>query len=183
MFMKERVVFLRRFFLIVFTFICLVMVYSRISAEEMVIPDASIRLRVVPNSNSYEDIYMKGLVKDYLEDNVYMLFRDSDDLEEARDIVNDNIDTIREDIERIFYVNNYDMSFDINYGLNFFPEKEYNGRVYKEGDYESLVVYIGEAKGDNFWCVLFPNFCLLDSDKGKNAEYRFFLKEVIDKYL
>ena len=45
------------------------------------------------------------------------------------------------------------------------------------------MVYIGEAKGDNFWCVLFPNFCLLDSDKGKNAEYRFFLKEVIDKYL
>ena len=121
MFMKERVVFLKRFFLIVFTFICLVMVYSRISAEEMVIPDASIRLRVVPNSNSYEDIYMKGLVKDYLEDNVYMLFRDSDDLGEARDIVNDNIDTIRGDIERIFYNNNYSMSFDINYGLNFFP--------------------------------------------------------------
>lgn len=183
MFMKERVVFLRRFLLIAFTFICLVMVYSRINAEEMVIPDASIRLRVVPNSNSYEDIYMKGLVKDYLEDNVYILFRDSDDFGEAREIVNDNIDNIRGDIEKIFYDNNYDMSFDINYGLNYFPEKEYNGKVYREGNYESLVVYIGEAKGDNFWCVLFPNFCLLDSGKAKNTEYKFFLKEVIDKYL
>lgn len=159
------------------------MVYNSINADEMVIPDKSIRLRVVPNSNGYEDMYMKGLVKNYLEDNVYVLFRDSDNLEDAREIVSSRIDDIREDIEEIFASNNYDMSFDVNYGLNYFPKKEYNGKVYDDGNYESLVVYIGEAKGDNFWCVLFPNFCLLDSGKGNNKEYKFFLKEVIDKYL
>ncbi|MBO5530582.1 MAG: stage II sporulation protein R [Bacilli bacterium] len=57
--------------------------------------------------------------------------------------------------------------------------------TYKEGNYESLVVTLGEGKGDNFWCVLFPPLCLLEAEDNSSSEieYKFFVKELIDKYI
>ena len=79
-------------------------------------------------------------------------------------------------------VNNDD--YDINYGINHFPKKVYKGVIYPEGDYESLVVTLGNGLGKNFWCVLFPPLCLLEGEENnqKDVEYKFFVKELINKY-
>ena len=45
--------------------------------------------------------------------------------------------------------------------------------------YESLAIYIGDAKGDNFWCVLFPNYCLVDTENNNN--YKSYFKELFSK--
>ena len=67
--------------------------------------------------------------------------------------------------------------------MNYFPEKEYKGTIYKEGKYESLVITLGNGQGNNFWCVLFPPLCLLDEeDETTNVEYTSLVKEIIDKY-
>ena len=58
-------------------------------------------------------------------------------------------------------------------------EGTYQGKTYEAGDYESLVIYIGEAKGDNWWCVLFPNFCLTDINE--DTEYKSYFKELLNK--
>ena len=51
--------------------------------------------------------------------------------------------------------------------------------TYQEGYYESLVISIGDANGDNFWCVLFPNFCLVDREE--HHTYKSYFKELINK--
>jgi stage II sporulation protein R len=68
--------------------------------------------------------------------------------------------------------------------MNYFPRKEYKDVIYEEGEYESLVVEIGDAKGDNFWCVLFPPLCLLEGEEEnkESIKYTSFIKEIIDKY-
>ena len=75
-------------------------------------------------------------------------------------------------------------NYDINYGENYFPEKEYKGVSYEEGNYESLVITLGDGLGDNFWCVLFPPLCLLEAEENdtNKIEYTSFIKEIIDKY-
>ena len=103
---------------------------------------------------------MKEKVKDYVSQYLSLKLNGVIDVDEARKIINDNIDIMNKDIEKIFKDNNYKMNFKINFGDNHFPDKNYKGVIYKEGDYESLVVYIGEASGDNWWCVLFPPLCL-----------------------
>ena len=65
--------------------------------------------------------------------------------------------------------------------MNYFPEKEYKDIVYEEGYYESLVVEIGEAKGDNWWCVLFPTLCLLDSEQTDDVEYKIGVIELLEE--
>ena len=56
------------------------------------------------------------------------------------------------------------MDYKVNYGMNYFPVKKYDGVTYKEGNYESLVVSIGEAKGNNYWCILYPPLCMIDDN-------------------
>ncbi len=66
--------------------------------------------------------------------------------------------------------------------MNHFPEKEYKGVIYEEGDYQSLVVTLGSGSGKNWWCVLFPPLCLLENNDMEEVEYRSFIADTVDKY-
>ena len=69
--------------------------------------------------------------------------------------------------------------FQIHYGENYFPEKEYQGKTYEAGMYESLVITLGEGRGDNFWCILFPPLCMIEEEEP--VEYKSWIKEAISK--
>lgn len=167
----------RKIFLILLGLI-IIAVYSQ-NKTEVTIPDESIRLRVIPNSNEPKDINIKEQVKDYLETDIYTLIKETDNIDKARNIINKNIPKIENNINDIFKDNNYNLPYQVNFGYNYFPEKTYQDKTYKAGEYESLVIYIGDAKGDNWWCVLFPNFCLVDTKEDK--EYKSYFKELINK--
>ena len=164
--------------LIILLLVIIFSVYN-INNQDVIIPDSAIRLRVIPNSNSPIDINIKKQVKDYLEHDIYSLLYDVDNIDIARDIIDSNIITIKENIDEIFSNNNYDIMYNVNFGNNYFPKKIYKGKVYDEGYYESLVISIGEGNGDNFWCVLFPNFCLVDREE--EYEYKSYFYELFKK--
>ena len=167
----------RKIFLILLGLI-IIGVYNE-SKTEISIPKNSIRLRVIPNSNDSKDINMKEQVKDYLETDVYTLLKDTNSIDSARNIINNNISHIENNINNIFKNNNYNIPYEVNFGYNYFPQKVYQGKTYEEGYYESLVIYIGEANGDNWWCVLFPNFCLVDTSK--DIKYKSYFQELLNK--
>ncbi len=153
--------------------------------EEILIPDAAIRFRVIANSDEKADQDIKMLVKNDIESEVLSDIKESKSIGETRTIINDNLPHYEEVVFNTLHKNNINQSFNINYGINHFPEKEYKGVRYDEGEYESLVVTLGEGKGKNWWCVLFPPLCLLDAKETKEkdkVEYKFFVKELIDKY-
>ena len=166
--------------LIIVLFFLLFVIY-KVKAN-FVIPSDAIRLRVIANSNSDYDQAIKMKVKDLLEYKMYNLLKNTKGVNEARKIIGNNIDNINEDVKKLLYEENYLEGFKINYGSNYFPEKKYKGITYKEGYYESLVITLGEGKGDNWWCVLFPPLCLIEADESKNVEYKSFVKEMFDKY-
>ena len=157
------------------------LVYLKVNADTIVIPDSAIRLRVIPNSNSVEDQSMKEKIKIYLEDSVYNLLGSTETVDEARNIIKKEIPNVEKNVQSIFDSNNYNMKFKVNFGYNYFPVKEYKGITYDSGYYESLVVSIGEAKGDNWWCVLFPPLCLMENNKTTDTEYKFYVGEILKK--
>ncbi len=169
---------MKKIFLILLSLI-IIGVYLK-NEDTIIIPDTSIRLRVIPNSNDPYDIHMKEKVLEYLEKNVYDITKYTNTIEEARYQISSNIPTIESDINEIFTNNSYDKYYNVNFGYNYFPEKMYRGIKYQEGYYESLVIKIGEAKGDNWWCVLFPNYCLID--KESKQEYHLYIKDLITKH-
>lgn len=176
---------MKKFILIILTVIVAFIVYVNVNAEvgEIVIPEAAIRVRVIANSNSINDQSMKMKVKAMIEKNLSPLLIGIDSVEEARNVIRDNLDTLENDIEVFFDKEEYIQDFIVNFGDNYFPEKDYRGVHYDEGEYESLVVTIGEGKGDNWWCVLFPPLCLLEASDSEvdDTEYQFFVVEMLEK--
>lgn len=167
--------------IVILAIITVFLIYRETKADTIIIPETAIRLRVIPNSNSALDQNIKIKVKEYLEKNTYELLRNETNIDKARNLIQENIPSLEQNITKIFEENNYKMNYNINYGYNYFPEKEYRGIKYNEGYYESIVISIGKAEGDNWWCVLFPNLCLIDIENRDDVEYKSWVLETINK--
>lgn len=145
--------------------------------ENILIPNDAIRFRVIANSDTLEDQNLKIEVKNDVEKELYNIIGDSKNINEARNKISNNIDKVDNILKK------YNVSYDISYGNNYFPEKVYKGITYKEGDYESVVITLGSGLGHNWWCVLFPPLCLLDEQNNlDNVEYEFYASKLINKF-
>ena len=146
--------------------------------ETIIIPKEAIRFRVVANSNDEKDQIIKKKVVNNLKNNIEKIQTTS--LLETRNNINKSLPDFKRTVEET--LKNEQVNYTIDYGMNYFPEKEYKGIYYEEGEYESLVITLGEGIGDNFWCLLFPPLCLIDEEKTTDVKYTSLIKEVIDKY-
>ena len=144
----------------------------------ILIPSDAIRFRIIANSNSLEDQTTKINIRKEIEPVFAEMLESSTSKEETKKLINQNIPRFEEIIE------SYNVEYSIDYGNNFFPEKEYKGIIYPEGNYESLVITLGSGLGENWWCVLFPPLCLLEAsvEESANTNYTFYIKEVLEKF-
>jgi len=168
-----------------FSFLLVIITYviiSNVVVANNLIPDDAIRIRVIANSNDDYDQKIKNDVKNLLEQDIYNNLNGVNSIEEARLKISNNIPNIEHDINDLLIKKNYNLGFKVNYGLNYFPEKEFKGIKYKEGYYESLVVTLGRGEGDNWWCVLFPPLCLIEAEESSDIEYRSLVKEIVERY-
>ena len=143
--------------------------------EEIIIPNDAIGFRVIANSDSVEDQMKKMEIKSAVENKVYALINGENNAIEVRNIIEDNMDTIKDIVEE------YNVPYNINYGNNYFPSKTYKGVMYPAGNYESLVITLGDGVGANFWCVLFPPLCLIDNSKEdiSDVDYQLYVKKLL----
>ena len=163
---------------IIFTYI----IIGNVVAKNNIIPDEAIRIRVIANSNSEYDQDIKIKVKEQVEYDMYNLLKESKEVEEARELIKNNLDNLEDNIYTTLQKENYELPFTVNFGLNYFPKKEFKGITYDEGYYESVVITLGEGLGDNWWCVLFPPLCMIEAEESTDVEYTTMVKTIIDKY-
>lgn len=166
---------------IIIALLVLVLLFAN-QEDYYVIPNESIRLRIIANSNSVYDQYIKIKVKEQLEKELSNDLKNSSTIDNSRKLINNNINNYKEIINDTLDELNYDMDYEINYGQNYFPKKTYKGVIYEEGYYESLLVTLGSGEGDNWWCVLFPPICTLEVEENEEIEYKFYIQEVFEKY-
>ena len=154
--------------------------------DALIIPKEAIRFRVIANSDTKNDQNTKILIRNALNTQVKKDLSGQNSIEKTRNIIKNNLGNYTDLITSTMEENNIKSAFNINYGMNYFPEKIYKGVKYEEGYYESLVVTLGDGMGSNWWCVLFPPLCLLEAEETEETtevEYKFFIKEILDKYL
>lgn len=161
--------------IVIFIFIIVLIGCFFSKKEEVLIPNNAIRIRVIANSNDFSDQENKVLIKNEVTNLLYSKLKNVDNYDEAEIIVKNNITNVQK------ILNKFTDDYEINYGKNYFPSKEYKGVKYDEGNYESLVIKLGEGKGHNFWCVLFPPLCMIDESKLNNVSYSFFVSELLNR--
>ncbi len=165
--------------IIVLLFFVTVLIYLTTgNTSGILIPSDAIRFRIIANSNSLEDQELKMKIREEIEPVFTQIMDSSNSKEETKKLIDQNMSKIEEIIEQ------YNVEYTINYGNNYFPEKEYKGIIYPEGNYESLVITLGSGLGNNWWCVLFPPLCLLEAseEESSNANYTFYIKEVLERF-
>ena len=125
-----------------------------------------IRFHVLANSNSNEDQQLKIKVKDKIIEYIFPKLENSNSLEESREILANNEDEIIKIANECINENGYNYSVKVEFKRENFPEKVYGNISLPQGEYEAFRVLIGEASGENWWCVMFPPLCFVDETKG-----------------
>ncbi|MBR2712990.1 MAG: stage II sporulation protein R [Bacilli bacterium] len=175
---------MKKIVILLLSFLSIVYISNNYKESENIIPDSAIRFRVIANSNSVYDQNIKIQVRNTIQNELLKLTNDKKSIEEVRNTIKKHQKELYDIVNNKLIELKYDKEFNIDYGYNYFPKKDYKGIEYKEGYYESLVITLGDGEGDNFWCVLFPPLCLLEVEESNTSdvEYKFFVKEIIDKF-
>lgn len=121
-----------------------------------------IRFHVRANSDTGEDQALKLEVRDEILDVMGEKFRNTKSLEESREIIMANMDEMKSIAEDVVDRWGKDYSIDVSLGQDYFPIRKYGNMVFPQGEYETLMIEIGEGKGQNWWCVMFPPLCFID---------------------
>ena len=154
------------FFIIVFLSGCFV--YNSWASQETVatIPDQAIRLRILANSDSARDQWLKRKVRDAIIQEISTWKKSPTNIVDARKIITKELPKFQIIAEQTIAKHGSTDTVKVDFGQVPFPTKLYGEQVYPAGDYEALRVTIGKGKGDNWWCVLFPPLCFIDMSNG-----------------
>ncbi len=153
-------------------------IYSRVdaAAQEKLqehLAQEVLRFHVLANSDSDEDQELKLQVRDavlaYMEENM----PEEDSADAVKDWARAHIDAIEDVSRSVITENGADHPVSAAVTTCWFPDKSYGDVTFPAGNYEALRIEIGAAEGHNWWCVLYPGLCFMDTvnavvpDEGK----------------
>jgi stage II sporulation protein R len=130
------------------------------------IPEQSIRLRILANSDRPEDQLLKRHIRDEVMKEIGGWMLQTAGIEDARETMNAHLPKLEQIVAEQLALYGYDYSYKVELGQVPFPAKMYGTRLYPAGDYEALRITIGKGEGKNWWCVLFPPLCFVDGKAG-----------------
>ena len=147
----------------IYVFIC---AFSYANAVSTNIADSVFRLHVIANSDTEEDQNLKYLVRDALIEYMNSISNKCISRKEAISIAESHQDDFYTIAHQIISDNGYNYDVNINIGNFAFPTKNYGDISLPAGYYDALRVEIGNANGQNWWCVMFPPLCFVDVTSG-----------------
>lgn len=163
----------KQYAIISFIFLLLIGANSHLFIEQtsaegpVMIPDEAIRLRILANSDSAEDQALKRKIRDEVNEEITVWVEELTSIQAARNLIKERLPEIEQIVAEVLEREDSNQSFTVNYGSDVqFPTKLYGNFLYPAGEYEAILISLGEAKGANWWCVLFPPLCFLDFSTG-----------------
>lgn len=160
--------FIKRFFIVLFLFSLFVFIsaISYVNAVSEDLANSVFRLHVIANSDSSEDQNLKYKVRDKVLEYMNDISKDCSSKEEIILLAKEHTDEFKEIAKQVINENGYDYDVNIKIGNFEFPTKSYGDITFPAGNYDALRIEIGAAKGQNWWCVMFPPLCFVDVTSG-----------------
>ncbi len=137
--------------------------YGLYAAESLLqqrqLAEKTIRLHVVANSDSAEDQAQKLRVRDAVLEEVSRLTSCCTDAEQAKQVLSDNLMLLTDAAQEVLAAENSSYTAEVTLTTEGFDTRYYDTFTLPAGEYPSLRVKIGAARGKNWWCVVFPSLC------------------------
>ena len=121
-----------------------------------------IRLHVIAHSNAPQDQDLKLLVRDAILQEAEKILGETGNKDEAYLLLAENQARLKSKAQEVVLQQGFEYPVEVRMGQFTFPYREYGAMVLPEGWYDAVRIEIGEAAGDNWWCVLFPPLCLAE---------------------
>lgn len=151
-----------------------------ISTIQQGISHKIIRFHVIANSDSDADQALKLKVKEAVVNYTAELLCNSKSISETEDLLSSHTNDIISIANNVISENDYDYPVTAEITDTYFPTKSYGNYTFPPGTYRAFQIKIGEAKGKNWWCVLYPPLCFIDISHGTvNPESEELLKETL----
>ena len=128
--------------------------------------DKLIRFHVIANSDSDKDQKLKSKVRDEVISYLQPKLENSNSIEESEKIIKNEYKTLENISKKVISKNGYNYIVKVGLEYSNFPAKQYSSVVLPAGKYKALRIIIGEGKGKNWWCVMFPPLCFIDDQNG-----------------
>ena len=135
--------------------------------------ESVVRLHVLANSDTDEDQTLKLKVRDAVIAHVSPLVIDCPTREDAANVLFGELDSINAIAEQVVLSEGYEYEVEVTLTKEEYPTRNYESMSFPSGEYLSLRVMIGEAEGQNWWCVLFPPLCLSAASESIENEEAF----------
>ena len=130
-----------------------------------------LRLHIIANSDSETDQSLKLKVRDSILNSSGELFEGTDNIEDAIIEAQNNLEALENIAKSVVLENGFSYNVKARVGKSYFETRHYDGFSLPAGEYDSLIITIGEGKGKNWWCVIFPEICLPAAmDKGQLSD-------------
>ncbi len=151
------------FLLFIYTSVCAISYVNGVSTD---LSENIFRLHVIANSDTVEDQNLKYIVRDNVLEYMNSICKDVSNKEEAIAIANEHLNEFKEIAQNTIKENGYNYDVTVEIGNYPFPTKSYGDISFPSGYYDALRIKIGEASGQNWWCVMFPPLCFVDVSSG-----------------
>lgn len=129
-----------------------------------------LRVHILANSDSEEDQRLKLKVRDALITKSEMLFADAHSKEEAIAVTSENLPELLNTAKSVILSEGYDYDVSARIANIYFDTRYYEDVTMPGGYYDALQIRIGEAKGKNWWCVMYPSLCLFSASKSETLD-------------
>jgi stage II sporulation protein R len=155
------------FVLILTTIMSLYIPKNEVTANnEVIIPNDAIRLRILANSDLEADQALKRKVRDAVNAEITNWVSELTSKEAAKDVLKEKLPEIQLIAERVVEEEKTNQAVNVTFDKVDFPTKLYGEFLYPAGQYDAILITLGEGEGANWWCVLFPPLCFLDFSNG-----------------
>ena len=139
-----------------------------------------LRIHVRANSNGEKDQEVKMEIKDIVVNYLTPYIADCESKNEAIVLLNDKKDDIERLIDKHLNSRGFNYVSKVKIDSEEFPLRVYEGVTLQEGYYDAVIVNLGKAEGDNWWCVVYPPLCFYGNET--DIKYKSKLKEIIDSF-
>lgn len=119
-----------------------------------------LRLHIIANSNSVEDQALKLKIRDRILNESGDIFALSESVDDAVTVAEEQLPALEKIANEVIAEEGFDYDAKASVGYGFFETRVYDEFTLPAGRYKSLIINVGESKGKNWWCVIFPEICL-----------------------
>jgi stage II sporulation protein R len=143
-----------------------------------------LRIHIRANSNLNVDQNIKYEIKDNVVCMLTPIIASCNNFNDVKQKLNNNLNFIKSNVDLILQQKNFNYTSNVKIVNEFFPSRYYEDVLLKANYYDAIIIELGQAAGDNWWCVVYPPLCFLSSNStyGNNIIYKSKIVELIEKF-